>query len=223
MKTAEEFFSEDERGRIDQAVAEAEKKTSAEIVPVLATASGRYDRAEDVVGLWVGLVALAALWILFQGIGRDAWGQPALKMELIPVVVIVVVGFIVGAVLAARVGPLRRLFIPRGQMQAEVEAKARQGFFDQEIHKTAGGTGVILYVSLYERMAVVLGDEKVNEYFTASDWENVRDMIVDGFKQGRACDGYCRAIARAGDLLAEHLPIQPDDVDELPNRLRIVE
>ena len=47
-------FSDEQRRAVAQAVAEAEGKTSAEIVPVVATASGRYDRAEDIVGLWTG-------------------------------------------------------------------------------------------------------------------------------------------------------------------------
>ena len=51
MQRASELFNDEQRATIDQAVADAESKTSAEIVPVVATASGRYDRAEDIVGM----------------------------------------------------------------------------------------------------------------------------------------------------------------------------
>ena len=40
------YFSDDPRRRIEPAIAEAEARTSAENVPVVASASGRYDYAE---------------------------------------------------------------------------------------------------------------------------------------------------------------------------------
>ena len=58
MKLASQIFNDQERKRVDDAVAQAEKRTSAEIVPVVATSSGRYDRAEDIVGLFVGLIVV---------------------------------------------------------------------------------------------------------------------------------------------------------------------
>ena len=56
------FFSDEEKQQINNAVTEAEKKTSAEIVPVLTDASGGYDRAEDIFGVLLALVALIVLW-----------------------------------------------------------------------------------------------------------------------------------------------------------------
>ena len=45
MKKATKLFTQDEVRIIEAAVTEVEKMTSAEVVPVVATASGRYDRA----------------------------------------------------------------------------------------------------------------------------------------------------------------------------------
>ena len=45
---------------IEAAIGEAEQKTAGEIVPVVATASGRYDRGEDLFGL-VALCLVAVL------------------------------------------------------------------------------------------------------------------------------------------------------------------
>ena len=65
MLSAARFFSDADRKRINECVGTAELKTSAEIVPVVATSSGRYDRAEDLVGLLLGIVLMiltAILW-----------------------------------------------------------------------------------------------------------------------------------------------------------------
>ena len=68
MKRASELFSEQDRRVVRAAVEEAERGTAGEIVPVVATTSGRYDRGEDLFGLVVAVVALTIAWVLRQGI-----------------------------------------------------------------------------------------------------------------------------------------------------------
>jgi putative membrane protein len=38
-------------------------------------------------------------------------------------------------------------------------------------------------------------------------------------KSGNGCDGFCKAIERCGEILAQHFPRSADDRDELPNKL----
>ena len=52
----------DQKQQINDAVYKAELGTSAEIVPAVVTMSGRYDRPEDIVGLWVGAIAFVIVW-----------------------------------------------------------------------------------------------------------------------------------------------------------------
>ena len=58
MKKASQHFTEEEKKKISQAVKDAESKTAAEIIPVAATSSGRYDRAEDIIGLVIGIIVM---------------------------------------------------------------------------------------------------------------------------------------------------------------------
>ena len=48
-------------------------------------------------------------------------------------------------------------------MREEVYARAREVFFDRRVHHTGGRSGVLLYVSLYERMAAVIADQSILE------------------------------------------------------------
>ena len=66
MQRPSQLFSISDRQQIEQAVAEAESHTSAEIVAAVAGASGRYDRPEDIIGLWTGLVAMGVTWFLWK-------------------------------------------------------------------------------------------------------------------------------------------------------------
>lgn len=131
MKHARDFFTPEEREKISKAVLEAEKQTSGEIVPVVATASGRYDRAEDIGGLLLGLIALTASWLRYQRIlpveGDWAHGQ-RLTLGLGWLLLIVVGGFIVGAGITSRVGWLRRLLVSHREKRQEVERGAWEAF-----------------------------------------------------------------------------------------------
>src|SRR3990172_3833352 len=104
MRKASQFFSEDDRRAIEQVVAAAEARTAAEIIPVVATGSGRYDRAEDLFGIMFALVALAAAWLGFQNMGTPGgWAgghEPALS--LVSILLIVFFGFVAGTALAHR-------------------------------------------------------------------------------------------------------------------------
>ena len=66
MKTASQVIGPDDRAKIEAAIASAETKTSAEVVVIVATRSGLYDRAEDLVGLVLGLLAVAVPALLVR-------------------------------------------------------------------------------------------------------------------------------------------------------------
>src|SRR5579863_9429829 len=58
-------FNDIDRQRVAEAIRDGESQTSAEIVPVIAGSSGRYDRPEDVVGLWLAILGIIAVWYFF--------------------------------------------------------------------------------------------------------------------------------------------------------------
>ena len=107
-------------------------------------------------------------------------------------------------------------------MREEVERRALEAFQRNRVRTTAGGTGVLIYVSLYEHMVRVVGDD-ATAFITQQDWEAVCDLVVQGMKSGRAAEGLAQAIHKAGELLARHCPLQPDDVNELTNELVLID
>jgi putative membrane protein len=225
MQRATTLFSEQQKQQIEQAVTRAEGGTSAEIVPVVATASGRYDRAEDIVGLWVGVLAMSAVWWMLPRVEAEVggWGGRSMVMDWGMLVGAMVVGFIVGAVAGSRVGWLRRLFTPRQQMRDEVAARARQVFFDSRVHHTAGRTGLLIYVSLNERMAVVLADQMVLERLGQAALDELCGRLTRGLASGNVIEAMCDTIGEAGGRLAGVLPIAGDDRNEIGNALVVID
>ena len=223
MNKARQFFSDSDRELISNAIARAEKKTSGEIVPVVATVSGRYDRAEDLFGVFIALIALTVSWLFFQGISPaegDWQAGRILGLGLIPILLIVLAGFFLGAVLATLFPALRLPLIAKREMDEEVERRAAEAFHRFRLRDTAGATGILIYISLYEHRVRVLGDTAISEKVGPSDWAEISRVVVEGIRAGRPTDGLCLGIEKSGELLSEHFPAESGDRDELVNELQ---
>ena len=224
MASANKKLTADDKKRINDAVASAEAKTSAEIVPVIATVSGRYDRPEDIVGLWMALLALAVTWCVLPEHAKSGdWGAMPAWAHLLLLAVSVVVGFVIGALVGAHVNPLRHLFTPSQQMRDEVLLRSRQVFFDSRVHHTAGRTGILIYVSLFERMAAVLADDAVIEKLGQAALDEMRDHLAASLSSQSLADAVCGTIAAAAPKLAAALPRAEGDVNELPDALIVLD
>jgi len=225
MKRASQLFSDEQKRRVAQAVAEAEGRTAAEIVPVVVVSSGRYDRAEDIFGVLLGLAAMIAADLLLPAAPAEhgSWGGMPPALRLLIQALAVVTGFIAGAALATRIGWLRRLFIPRSQMRDEVEARARAVFFDSRVHHTAAKSGLLVYVSLQERMAAVLADKGAMAELGALAVERLRDGLIEQLRKGDVIDALCRTVRTAGEELAAVLPSATENVNELSDALVVLE
>jgi putative membrane protein len=203
---ANKFFSDDEQERIRQAVIAAEAKTAGEIVPMIVTSSSRYAEVE-LIGLIAGLFA-GMLAEFFWG---DPWASH--YFNLWPIL-----GALIGF-LFCRTSAAKRWFSPQHRITDAVHLLALASFTEQGLHYTKNHTGILLFVSLLEHRVEVLADRGINEKVEAGTWDEVVAILRMGLKSGTAADSFCTAIGRCGEILAAHFPRQPDDKDELPNRL----
>jgi putative membrane protein len=203
---AESFFSEAEQERIRQAVIAAEAKTASEIVPMIVTSSARYTEIE-----LLGVIAGLLLGMIAEGVWSDPWGSPFLNLWP-------VVGAL-GGFLLCRIPAAKRWLTAKPRIAQAVHTTCLAAFTEQGLHYTRNHTGILILVSLLERRVQVLADRGINEKVSPGTWDEVTKILTAGLKSGHACDAFCQAIARCGELLAEHFPHQADDQDELPNRL----
>jgi putative membrane protein len=203
----ERFFNPEEQERIRQAVTAAEKKTSGEIVPMIVSASGRYAEVE-LSGLVVGLV----LGTLATFLWHDPWGSVQIYVFW------PVVGAILGFAICS-IPSLKRRMISKDRIADAVQARTLAAFTAHGLHYTKAHTGILIFASLLEHRVVVLADRGINEKVAAGTWNEIVDTITESLKSGKSCDGFCKAIDRCGEILAQHFPRSADDRDELPNKL----
>jgi putative membrane protein len=223
---ASELFKEADRRRISEAITAAEARTTGEIVPVVAGASGRYDRAEDIVGVVTASVLLACAWALFQGVNAEpeGWaGGGALKLGLPWVLLIVIGGFAVGAAAASRFWALRLPFVPKDEMEEEVDRAAGEAFHRFRLRETAESTGILIYISLFEHRVRVLGDSAISAKLGEAEWRAICDAVTDGLKRGQVAGGLVRGIELAGELLTQHFPADHRNPNELVNELILID
>ena len=221
MQHASSLFSATDRQRINETVRAAESHTSAEIVPVVATASGRYDRAEDLIGLWWGALLLVAVSIFWPAEVAEpgSWGMHPAVWQTLKLVVALLAGFVLGTALGSRLTWLRRLFTPAQQMRDEVQQAARRVFFDNRIHHTQSGGGLLIYVSVFEQVAVLLADRQVLDGLGQPALDELCETLTRRLRTNEPTEALCQTIQAAGEKLQTVLPRAIDDVNELPDAL----
>ena len=107
-------------------------------------------------------------------------------------------------------------------MDEAVRARATRAFHEHGLHRTAEGTGVLVFASLFEHEAVVLGDRGIHEKMGA-DWDKAVAALVDGMRAGDPGKGFVDAVALCGARLAEHFPRDPSlhpSRNELEDQIR---
>jgi len=202
---AHTFLSKEEQEELVKCVMDVEKKTSGEIVPVIASASYDYPRASHLGGLLLGLLAAVCIAML---IGReDMWVFLALFLA----------AYFLFSKLLTAIPELKMPFITKREMREEVEEAALTSFHLNGLHCTRDLTGIIIYVSVYEHMVQILADKGINDKVDPAVWEEVVVEITKGIKAGKPGEALCKGVQRCGDLITEHFPIKHDDTDELPN------
>jgi len=85
--------------------------------------------------------------------------------------------------------------------------------------RTVGRTGVLIYLSMGERRAEIIGDEAITAVTTPETWGEAMVALITDVKAGRPADGIAAAVGIVGKVLAEHFPKTGDDVNEIPDKL----
>jgi putative membrane protein len=210
----ERFFSAADHAAIEAAVREVESRSAGEIVPYAVERSDRYERAvwaAAALGALAG--ALAAALIRWAG---EFWGGPlALWIALPPAT-----GAAFGCIAALASPTLRRLLVPPEVLAERVRQRAAQAFLEEEVFRTRDRTGILIFVSLFERRVVVRADRGLDGVVTPREWEEVVVAVATGMREGRPGPALADGIRRCASL-AGRLPPGPDDRDELPGQLRL--
>lgn len=99
--------------------------------------------------------------------------------------------------------------------KAEVLDRAAQVFASLQMHKTELRNGVLFYLALKNKKFAILGDAGINQKVPENFWDDIKDAVLDAFKNGDFASGLEKGILMAGEQLKKHFAYQQDDVNEL--------
>jgi putative membrane protein len=189
------------------AILEAEKRTVGEIVPVVLERSDEHPSARWCCALFTLLVGSALLerflpWSVPHELLACQLGMGA-----------------VGFALAGLFPDLSRHFVSERRATEAAEEQAVQEFHRQGLRETRDRTGILIFVSLFERRVVVVGDAGIHAKVGDEHWQKTRDAILAGIARGKLADGIVEGVRACGAELAEHFPDRPENGNELPDRL----
>jgi putative membrane protein len=218
------LLSPEDLAAIQAAIAAAEARTTGEIYCVVAEESADYHATPLAWAAGVALLAPAIL--LLAGIQVSApdmglfggWtaaqvedlGEATARAALVGTLVLQAVLF-VATLLVVAIRPVRRALTPRGMKLDRVRQRAEEQFLSKNLHATRERTGVLIYVSVAERMAELIADEGIHAKVGLAAWDRAMTSLMDGVKAGRPAEGFVAAIGQCADVLAEHFPARPDD------------
>jgi putative membrane protein len=200
------FLTDQDRQKIASAIAAAERRTSGELVAVVAQSAGDY---RHVSLLWpaLGALLLPAVLVTVEP-GMTAWtlylAQAAAFLAL---------------ALLAHLPPVRMALVPDAMKRRRASRLAREQFFERGLHLTRARTGVLIFVSVAEHYVEIIADEGINALVPPGTWDKAVADFVERVRAGRIAEGFLAAIEVVNTRLAEHFPRPADDRDELPNRL----
>lgn len=203
-----------QRDTVAAAIAGVEQRTDAELVTVLAPRSDSYGY---IASLWAAALALLtpALPALLSG---SNWGAAWSPWQLLALQWLV----FVAAALVLRWPPLLYRLVPRQVRYWRAANMARRQFLEQNLHHTAGETGVLIFVSEAEHYVEILADRGISTRVDNGEWQAIVDEFTGQVKRGEVLQGFERCIARCGALLAEHVPATHTR-NELPNHLVVLD
>lgn len=188
-----------------QAINAQEKRTDAELVTVLARQADDY---RYVTLLWAALLSLLVpVALLFLPVWLTPFEALLLQWGVLLVLAVLF-----------RLKPVQFRVVPRRLQRLRAASLARQAFLEQGLHRTRGGTGLLIFVSEAEHYVEILADQGIARHVDDSEWQTIVNAFIDRVKAGRVAEGFQECVAACGDKLATHVPAT-EQKNELPNHL----
>ncbi len=229
-------FSKGETQAIEKAVANAEQKTSGEIVVAVAHSSHPWNGLTFnviLVSLIPFYVGLFLIWLGQPGFGLPELGAMSddlpegvlggLNIPLLTLGIALCLGATFFVFWGRRSTLCLRKLTPKRDLQLLTEMRAEIEFFEAGLNKTEGRTGILLYVSLAEHRAVVLADKGIDKKVDEETWKQIVDRLVAAAKSDDLAKGITDAVDSCVEILAKEFPPVQHNPDEVSNRVRFLE
>jgi len=217
-------LTEEDHARVSAAIAAAEAKSDGEIIAI---AADRSDSYHDV-GLHYAVLVLFLVLAFFAAWPNQlelwwtrlmGWTADPTQRELLTLLLGFALLKFLAVLFILKWMPLRLALTPGSTKTRRVRRRAVMLFKTGGERRTIGRTGILIYLSMGERRAEIIGDEAITAVTTPETWGEAMAELIVQVKAGRPGDGIVAAVERIGDVLATHFPKSSTDTNEIPDKL----
>jgi putative membrane protein len=191
--------------KIEQAVKDIESQSAAEVVVCLQDSSSNY---RDLDLLWSVIFAMLTL-------GYKIWSPHHFHPEWIPINVLFCA--LLGFLLSSNLHGLRRLFLSSPRRKREVLRTARSEFTRLGVGRTTDRTGLLIYLSRFERSLVMVPDLTLEQKIVPGLWEDWNHRFGFAASESELLSNLQELLSILKGPLGRQLPRTDDDINELPD------
>lgn len=207
-KWSAKFVNQSDLLKIQTAIAHAELKTSAEIVPLIIRKSSTIQHVPI-------LLFTVALLCCF-GVGVEIW--PPEETNFFELYMIVSIIFSLGfAFIVAKFDFAQRWLTSDFDKSHQVANRAELEFYRCGVTATRDATGVLIFISLMERRVEIVADRAISQVIENKVWEELVATLIGEIKKGQLVQGLLSCIESCGHALNTSFPIKDNDINELKN------
>lgn len=214
----------DDHAKVSAAIAAAEATSDGEIIAITADQSDAYHDVGLHYAVLVLFLVLAFFAIWPQQL--ELWwtrlmgwtAEPSMRQLLTLLLGVALLKFLV-VLFILKWRPLRLLLTPGSTKTRRVRRRAVMLFKTGAERRTIGRTGILIYLSMGEHRAEIVGDEAITAVTTPETWGEAMAALLKDVKAGRPGDGIVAAVGLIGAVLATHFPKSSEDSNEIPDKL----
>jgi putative membrane protein len=217
-------LSADDHDRVSKAIAAAEATSDGEIIAIAAEQSDAYHD----VGLHYAVLAMflvLAFFAIWPGQLELWWtrlmgwtAEPTIRQLMTLLLFFALLKFL-AVLFLLKWQPARMLLTPGSTKTRRVRRRAIMLFKTGAERRTIGRTGILIYLSMAEHRAEIIGDEAITAVTTPDSWGEAMVALLRDVKAGRPGDGIVAAVGLIGEVLATHFPKSSEDSNEIPDKL----
>ena len=217
-------MNEADHGKVSAAIAAAEAGSDGEVIAIVAERSDAYHDVGlhyAVAALFLWLATLAAWPVLIDDVWSllNGWAEPPGPHQALLMVLGSALAIFLIILFAMKHQPLRLALTPGATKTRRVRRRAVMLFKAAAERRTVGRTGVLIYLSMGEHRAEIIGDDAITHVTTPETWGEAMVALLTEVKTGRVAEGIVAAAGLIGGVLKEYFPKDSADTNEIPDKL----
>ncbi len=207
------ILTNQERERLDQRVADVEKRTNAQIVLAIVRRSDSYAELPwQAFALGAGVAGAGTVLLDALQTGWDS------RFAVLFTVMATLGAGAVCALLCICVPKFARIFLDAHRAETEVRQYAQSLFLSREVFATRERTGILLLISMFERQVIVLPDSGLDKRLGREALQGIAARMTTALAAGQAA----HALENGLQGLEEYLAVTAfaaSGANELPNAI----